>query len=90
MVRELEVARDPAELFATSDQLCVVETDTGRVLGSCFDLRSLHDALALPEDTDVWRRLAASAAYPAAVAGLTPDQVREAIANPWGARDRRR
>ena len=71
-------------LQATFDHMRVVDTDSGRVLGPTIDLRPLQAALALPEETDVWRRLVASVAYPAAVAAMTPEQARVAIADTWG------
>jgi hypothetical protein len=70
-------------LHATVDDLRVVDTDTGSLVGPALDLRPLHASLAFPEETDVWRRLIASVGIPAAVARMSVEQAREAIEATW-------
>jgi hypothetical protein len=70
-------------LHATMDELRIVATDTGSLAGPTIDLRPLHASLALPEETEVWRRLTASVAIPAAVARMSIEQAREAIEATW-------
>lgn len=71
-------------LHVTADRLRVLDADGGDPRGPSIDLRPLGPAIALPDDVDLWRRLTAAYAVPAALAGATLDQAREAIEDMWG------
>lgn len=66
-------------LHVTREALVVIELDASTPPRPVFALAPLLAALALPEDTELWRQLAAHHAVPAEVATFTVEAVRAAL-----------
>ena len=92
VLRELQptavaLSPDATKLLVADETLRIVAADTGAALGPALDLQPLRDAFRLPEDTEAWRHMVAPFGYPAALDGMDPESVVEAMQGQWGAPD---